>query len=287
MTTLGWIGLGRIGLPMASRLLSSGHELLVHDLDPAKVGEMVLKGAAAAVSPNDMAARAATIFTCVIDGRSLEDVLFGPDGLTSAASVDTLLVDHTSIDPDECRALAARARSVCGLRMIDAPISGGPAVAVEGKLVGWLGGDVEDVERVKPLIAHYVAKATHMGAIGQGQLSKSCSQFIVASTIALWSQMLRYAESCGLDPSLLIEALQGGAADSPISRVFGRQIVDGNVPAASIRNQTKDLRIILGCQGEGDGWPFAEAALQEFLRHIAPQEDRRDRSAEVLGASQG
>ena len=248
---------------------------------------MVSKGAVAAVSPNGIAARAATIFTCVIDGRSLEDVLFGPDGLTSAASADTLLVDHTSIDPNECRALAARARSVCGLRMIDAPISGGSAAAVEGKLVGWLGGDAEDVERVKPLIAHYIAKATHMGAIGQGQLSKSCNQFIVASTIALWSQMLRYAESCGLDPSLLIEALEGGAADSPISRAFGRQIVDGNVPTASIRNQTKDLRIILDHRGEGGGWPLVEAALQEFLLYIGRQEDPRNRSAKAPGAGEG
>jgi 3-hydroxyisobutyrate dehydrogenase len=271
---------------MASRLLASGHDLLVHDLDPAKTAEMVSQGAAAA-SPRDMAAHAATIFTCVFDGHSLEQLLFGPGGLTSAASAETLLVDHTSTDPDECRTLADRARSVCGLRMVDAPISGGPAAAVEGKLVAWLGGDAEDVERITPLIANYAMKAIHVGTIGQGQLSKSCNQFIVASTIALWSQMLRYAESCGLDPSRLIGALEGGAADSAIGRLFSRQIVEGKVPHASIRNQMKDLRIILGHEGGADGWPLAQAALQEFELHIARRNGHTHGSPRALRASEG
>lgn len=269
MAMLGWIGLGRIGLPMATRLLLSGHELLVHDLDAFKVDQMVSKGASAAAFPDEVAVRATTIFTCVVDGSALHEVLFGPRGLVATASADTLLVDHTSIAPEECRALARRARSACGLRMVDAPVSGGPAVAGEGRLIAWLGGEAEDVQRMQPLIASYVATATHMGAIGQGQLSKSCNQFIVASTIALWSQMMRYAESCGLDPSLLIQTLEGGAADSSISRIFAPQIIDGSVPRESIRNQTKDLRIILSHQADGvECWTLAEAALREF-DHIA------------------
>lgn len=280
MATLGWIGLGRIGLPMASRLLSSGHELLVHDLDAVKVRRMVSQGASAAAFPDEVAVRAATIFTCVADGAALDDVLFGPRGLVTTASADTLLVDHTSINPEDCRALARRARSACGLRMVDAPVSGGPAVAAEGKLIAWLGGDAEDIQRMKPLIESYVTTANQMGGIGQGQLSKSCNQFIVASTIALWSQMLRYAESCGLDPSMLIKTFEGGAADSSISRIFAPQLIDRNVAQESIRNQTKDLKIILNHQRDGgERWTLAEAALREFDLHIAKQADRLVSSA--------
>lgn len=272
MAKLGWIGLGRIGLPMASRLLSAGHEILVYDLDATKIVSMVVNGAVGAACPAEVAAGATTIFTCVIDGKALEDVLFGACGITARASPGTLLIDHTSVHPDECRALAERAQSECGLRMVDAPISGGPARAAEGSLIAWLGGDASDVERTKQLIASYVAKATYMGPSGQGQLSKSCNQFIVASTVALWSQMLRYAAIRGLDPALLIETLEGGAADSPISRVFARPLVDKNVLNGSVRNLTKDLRIIVGDQG--GRWPLAEGALDEFETHISPPSKR-------------
>lgn len=269
MARLGWIGLGRIGLPMASRLLSGGHELRVYDLEPAKVREMVSRGAEAAASPSEMGVWAETVFTCVVDGRAVEDVLFGSQGLTTTATAETLVVDHTSIDPLDCRALAARAQAECGLRVVDAPVSGGPTAAGDGKLIAWLGGDAEDVNRVRPLIACYVTKATHMGAIGHGQVGKSCNQFIVASTVALWSQMLRYAESRGVNPSTLIQTLEGGAAESPISRVFARQIVDDTIPPESIRNMTKDMRIILHLRGEtGQSWPLAETALAEFETYL-------------------
>jgi 3-hydroxyisobutyrate dehydrogenase len=141
MSTLGWIGLGNIGAPMALRLLRAGHALRVWGRSAAPVAALVEQGATTATSPAALARDCEAVFLCVTDAAAVEAVVFGADGIASAGAVvaGRLLVDHSTIHPEHCKALAARLTAACGMRWLDAPVSGGPKGAEQGTLAIMIG----------------------------------------------------------------------------------------------------------------------------------------------------
>jgi 3-hydroxyisobutyrate dehydrogenase len=261
--------LGRIGLPMASRLVQGDHGLVVWDISPDAVRAAVRLGAEAAVGAADVARRADVCFLCLPGESAIEAVVFGPGGIVEAASHDLIVVDHSTIDPDRCREFAGRAIQRSGIAWVDMPVSGGVDAAAAGNLIAWAGGAVEDVAAVVPIASKYIARISRMGAVGQGQLAKSCNQMIVGATIALWSEMLRYAAEVGLDPAEMVETLEGGAADSPVSRRFAAALAKGEMPEKSIRNMRKDLAVVIN-QSAGTAFSpkMTVAALEEFEKFI-------------------
>ncbi len=209
MTQLAWIGLGRIGAPMAQRLIAAGYRLSVFDVVPQAMDALVAVGARAASSPGDAAAGAQAVFFCVSDGDAVESAAFGPDGVVSQAAQDTLLIDHSTTHPKLTRVMAARADSL-GFGWVDAPVSGGIAAAQNGTLACWLGGRQEHAARAQTFIAAYAGRISYMGLSGSGQTAKSCNQVIVANTIAIWAEMLDYAVNNGLDPWKSYHRYAGG-----------------------------------------------------------------------------
>jgi len=268
MMPLAWIGLGRIGAPMAERLVAAGYRLSVFDVAPEAMRPLVAVGARAATSPGDAAAGAQVVCFCVSDGEAVESAAFGPDGVAAQASRGVLLIDHSTTHPELTRAMSRRAEEL-GLCWVDAPVSGGIAAAKSGTLAAWLGGRRESVDRARLLIAAYAGRINYMGRSGSGQTAKSCNQVIVANTIAIWAEMLAYAARNGLDPEALIDTLEGSGADSGVRRTFAKGMANGIFPELSTRNMIKDLGIITDLANKtGVSMPISSIALEHFRRGI-------------------
>jgi 3-hydroxyisobutyrate dehydrogenase len=269
---LAWIGLGRIGAPMAERLVAAGYRLSVFDVVPQAMDPLVAIGARAAASPGDAAAGAQAVCFCVSDGEAVESAAYGADGVAAQASKGALLIDHSTTHPELTRAMSRRAEEL-GFCWVDAPVSGGTAAAKNGTLAAWLGGRREHAESAQKFIATYAGRINYMGPSGSGQTAKSCNQVIVANTIAIWAEMLAYAVSNGLDPEALIDTLDGSGADSGVRRTFAKGIANGIFPELSTRNMIKDLGIITDLANQSNvPMPISSIALGHFKRGIT----RRD-----------
>jgi 3-hydroxyisobutyrate dehydrogenase-like beta-hydroxyacid dehydrogenase len=228
---------------MARRLAAAGHELLVWARDPRRLVAIEATGARAVASPRELGTRCEAIFTCVTDGTAVEEVVLGENGVASGASPDTLIVDHSTIHPDAARRIAQRLLSK-GIVAVDAPVSGGSGGAAAGTLACFLGGDEAATQRARTFIAAYAQNITYFGASGSGQVAKSCNQAIVISTIALLSETLAYARENGLDPAVLVGALEGGWADSAVRRAHGAALAAGRYTPLPGNLLLKDLEIV-------------------------------------------
>jgi 3-hydroxyisobutyrate dehydrogenase len=243
MATLGWIGMGEIGTPMALQLIGAGHRVVVWGRTAERLQPAIDAGAVRADSPADLAAQCEAVLLCVTDGDAVEAVVFGPRGVAEGARRGSLVVDHSTIHPETARLAARRLRSA-GVGWVDAPVSGGSLGAKAATLSVFLGGEPADVERVRAWIGAYASNVTHMGAVGNGQVAKSCNQAIVASTIGIWAEVITYARRCGIDPDMLVDALAGGWADSAIRRVHAHDMVAGRFRRTPGQIILKDLDII-------------------------------------------
>src|SRR5262245_62652053 len=168
---VGVIGLGIMGAPMARNLLRAGHEVVVHGRRRAHVDPLVALGARAADTPAAVAAGVEAVLTCLPDGPDVELVVTGPDGVLAGAARDLVVIDTSTIAPDTARTLAARCAEA-GVGFLDAPVSGGEQGAIAGTLSIMVGGDAAAYERAAPVFAAIGKTVTHMGASGQGQMTK-------------------------------------------------------------------------------------------------------------------
>ena len=239
MALLGWIGMGRIGTQMATLLLQAGHKLVVHDLDKERLKPALDHGARAGATPAALAAECEAVCLSVTDTDAVDSIVFGKDGVAAGGGTGKLLVDHTSIHPGRTREMAARLEKQSGMHWVDAPVSGSPG----RNLAIFLGGAEGDVARVSPWVAAFAKKITHVGAVGAGQVVKSCNQAIVCTTLTAWAEVLQYAERLGLDPAILMAAVEGGGADSSVRRYFMPDLLGHDLPYETLRNLLKDLEM--------------------------------------------
>lgn len=240
---IGFIGLGLMGVPMARRLLAAGFTLAVWNRSPAKSAQLAAQGARVADSPAALARECDVVMLCVADTAAVADVVFGVDGVAAGGGAGKLLVDFSSILPAATRDYAARLQSRCGMRWIDAPVSGGVPGAEQGTLAIMAGGDAADIERVRPLLALLSARCTHMGPVGSGQVAKICNQMIVGLNALAIAEAVALAEQAGVDAARLPEALAGGFADSkPLQILAPRMATRTFEPVAwKVRTLLKDL----------------------------------------------
>ena len=174
---LGYLGLGMMGFPMARRLINAGHDVSVWNRSTGKAASLVEAGAKLKAHPREVADSAAVLFMCVTDAAAVEEVVFGGDGLAAVSGAGKLVVDFSSIHPDAARDIAARLRAANGMGWVDAPVSGGTKGAEEGTLAVMAGGDVADIERVRPYVLAMARRLTHMGPIGAGQRDSLFDRF--------------------------------------------------------------------------------------------------------------
>ena len=242
--TIGFIGLGVMGRPMAKHLRAKGHEVVVHNRSRAAVDQLVEVGAVEATSPADVARRATIVITMVPDTSDVELVLCGPDGVLSGLQPGTVVVDMSSISPVATRALAARVEANGGL-MLDAPVSGGEAGAVNATLSIMVGGSAAALARVRPVLECMGSRIIHVGEEpGSGQTCKVCNQIAIGGALAGVSEAFAVARKSGVDPAKVREALLGGFAASKVLEVHGERLIKGNfVPGFRTKLYQKDLRL--------------------------------------------
>ena len=243
--TVGFIGLGLMGRPMATNLLKAGHSLVVHSRSPEPVEALVALGAARATSPADVAKRVTRLITMLPDSADVELVLEGPNGVFGAVQSGTIIIDNSSIAPGVARRLATRATEL-GATMLDAPVSGGEIGAIGGTLSIMVGGDAHAFDTVKPIldVMGNPEKVVRIGEAGAGQLCKVCNQMVIAGTLAVVSEAFALAAKSGIDAAKMREALLGGFASSRVLEVHGERILKSNFkPGFKTKLFAKDLRI--------------------------------------------
>ena len=242
---VGVIGLGIMGAPMARNLLRAGHRVVVQGRRAARVQPLVEAGASAVATASEVASAADAVVTCLPDGPDVEQVVAGPDGVLAGAAPGLLVIDTSTIAPDTARGLAARCGEA-GVAFLDAPVSGGEQGAIAGTLSIMVGGDAAACERAAPVFAAIGKTVTHMGASGQGQMTKLVNQVIGATTLAAVAEGLTLAAHAGLDPTAVIAAVGSGAATSWQLANLGPRIQRGDwAPGFMVRLQQKDLRLAL------------------------------------------
>ena len=243
--TIGFIGLGVMGKPMAKNLMKGGYPLVVHNRSRGPVDELAAAGATAAASPAEVARQASVVITMVPDTPDVELVLAGANGLLSALRHGTIVVDMSSISPIVTRKLAATVAAKGGA-MLDAPVSGGEIGAKSGSLSIMVGGDEATFARVKPILACMgnPERIVHIGESGAGQICKICNQVAIGGALAGVSEALALARKAGVDAARVRQALLGGFAASRVLDVHGERMLNANYkPGFRTRLYQKDLRL--------------------------------------------
>jgi 2-hydroxy-3-oxopropionate reductase len=248
--TIGFIGLGIMGKPMARNLIKSGYSLVVHNRSRSAVNELSQEGAQTAASSQEVAARSEVLITMLPDSPDVELVYVGEQGVFAGAKSGMLLIDMSSISPIVARKLAADAQKG-GMEMLDAPVSGGEAGAIGATLSIMIGGNAAAVERAMPIFQALGKNIVHVGDAGAGQVTKAANQMVVGTTIAIVSEALVLAAKAGVDPAKVRQALLGGFAQSKILEAHGQKMLDRNFkPGFRIRLHEKDMKIALSTGSE-------------------------------------
>ena len=212
---IGFIGLGIMGKPMAANLLKAGHELVVSTHNEAAASELAELGASTARTPREIAAQVELLITMLPNSPQVHEVALGPDGIEAGAQPDLIYVDMSSIAPAVAQEVA-HALDERGVKMLDAPVSGGEPKAIDGTLSIMVGGDREAFDQVRDVLAIMGSSVVHVGDIGAGNTTKLANQVIVALNIAAVSEALVLAEKAGVAPEAVVEAIRGGLAGSAV-----------------------------------------------------------------------
>ena len=214
MTKAAFIGLGVMGFPMAGHLAAAGLEVCVYNRNGAKAdGWLAAHQGRKAETPREAAADADFIFTCVGNDDDLRAVVLGKAGALAGMKAGAILIDNTTTSAEVARELAA-ACAAQGCAMLDAPVSGGEAGAVNGALTVMVGGDETAYATAEPVMAHYAHATKLMGPSGAGQLTKMVNQICIGGLVQALSEALLFAEKAGLDGRAVIETISKGAAQS-------------------------------------------------------------------------
>ena len=280
--SLGYIGLGLMGAPMALRLASAGFPLSVWGRSPVKLEAAKAAGAKAVETAAHVAREADIVFTCLSDTEAVEAVVFGENGLAAVAAPGKLLVDMSSIRPEAARDMAARLRDETGMGWIDAPVSGGVVGSETGKLTIMAGGAEADFARAEPIVAHLAQRFTLMGPNGAGQATKLINQVFVGCSLAVLSEAAALAMRAGIDAARIPEALAGGRADSlPLQQFFPKMVAGDFFVEAHIRTMLKDLDTVLALARETTtAMPMTAMALE--LHRLMVQRGHGDEDGTAL-----
>lgn len=271
--TIGFIGLGIMGRPMARHLLEAGYELVVHDVDRNAVAEVVGAGAAEAHSPGEVARKTSLIITMLPDSPDVEAVALGEDGIIAGVSAGDIHVDMSTIAPSVA-VKVSQALAEKGVKCLDAPVSGGDVGARNATLSIMVGGEQETFDEVLPVFQIMGKNIVLCGPSGAGQTVKACNQVLVAVTIAGVSEALVLGAKAGVDPQKIVQVLGGGLARCGILENRGERMVNGDFdPGFRIRLHYKDLNIVMQT-GNDFQVPLPVTGIVHELFNTAMSKDR-------------
>jgi len=263
MKIIGFIGLGVMGKPMAKNLLKAGSPLIVYDVRSEPVRELTAAGAQAGTSSKDVAARSDVIITMLPNSPEVKEAVFGSNGVAEGIRSGSIFVDMSSIAPLASQEISARLAEK-GVRMLDAPVSGGEPKAIDGTLAIMVGGPQSTFEGVKDLLSVMGASVTRVGEIGSGNITKLANQIIVALNIAAMSEALVLVRKAGVDPEKVFQAIRGGLAGSAVLEAKVPKVLAGNFqPGFRIELHIKDLTNALNTAHElGVPMPLSSQVME-------------------------
>jgi 3-hydroxyisobutyrate dehydrogenase len=224
---VGFIGLGSQGAPMARRIVDAGYPVALWARRPATLEPFAGTAAKTAASPADLAASSDLVCICVVSDADVEEVVAGKKeeageggmgrraggGVLAGMGTGGVIAVHSTVHPDTCRRLAGKAGDH-GVRLIDAPVSGGGSAAAEGRLLVMAGGDAEPVEYCRPVFATYGDPVVHLGPLGSGQLTKLLNNLLFTAHLATAASALSLGQALGVDPRRLADVMSHGSANS-------------------------------------------------------------------------
>jgi 2-hydroxy-3-oxopropionate reductase len=277
--TIGFIGTGIMGTPMAGRLAGAGHRVRVWNRTRQKADSLEAFGAEIAETPKEAVSGSDIVIVMLSSGHVCDELLLGSDGLLNAMQRDAILVVMSSI-PVETARRQAEAAATHQIHYLDAPVSGGEQGAIDGKLAIMVGGDAPSFKAVEPILES-LGRPVHVGPAGSGELAKLANQMIVANTIATVAEAILLAERGGADPDRMLEALTGGFADSTILRIHGQRMIKEDFePGGPAKWQLKDTQTAMALAGElGLELPVSSLVNALYEELVAQGDGEMDHSA--------
>ena len=279
--SIGFIGLGVMGKPMAKNLLAAGFDLTVHSRSPGPVDELVTMGARRARSPSECASGQDAVLLMLPDSPDSELVMLGPDGVLAATELPALVTDMSSIEPGVSSKIAAAAAER-GVGFVDAPVSGGEPGAIAGELAIMAGGDGAAFEELGPVFDVLGKSAVLCGPAGAGNTVKLANQMIVAANIQAVGEALVFAVRSGLDPRVVVEAIRGGLAGSAALNAKAPKMIAGDwKPGFRLELHLKDLNNALAAAaGNGSQVPVT-TVVRQFVKTLVENGHAREDHAAI------
>jgi len=267
--TIGFIGLGRMGMPMAANLLKAGYDLTAYDIVPEKTKLLVEKGAKAAASCADVAKQSDVIISIVPDSPDVEAAILGESGVIHGAAKGKTVIEMSTIAPGVGRRVAA-ALAKKGVPMLDCPVSGGPQGAEAASLSIMCGGPKDVFDRCLPILQALGKTIVHFGDNGSGYVAKLCNQVACVVTIQAVCETLSLAAKAGLDVRKVWEVVGSGLAASRIMELHGAKMLARDyAPGFTLALQEKDLRLVAAAADELEMPLPATAVIHQLIRSLS------------------
>jgi len=266
--TIGFIGLGIMGRPMSKRLLEAGYPLVVYDIVAKSVEEIVAAGAKAGASVKDVARQADVVITMLPDSPDVEAVAFGPEGVIENIRPGCTYIDMSTISPTVSQRVAQECKAR-GVKVLDAPVSGGDVGAINGTLSIMVGGDQATFDDVLEIFQVLGKRIVLVGGDAAGQVVKACNQIVVALTLEAVAEALVLGTKAGVDPAKIVEVLSGGLARCGVLENRGMRIVNRDFdPGFRIRLHYKDLGIAMSAGKAYDVPLPVTAVVHEMFKQL-------------------
>lgn len=262
---LGFIGLGIMGRPMVKNCLKGGHDVIVYDHNPDSINEMVEAGAIAAKNSKEVAKASEIIITMLPNSPHVKAALLDENGILNGAKEGQILIDMSSIAPLASKECAELCKAK-GVKMLDAPVSGGEPKAIDGTLSIMVGGDKETFEKAKSILELMGSSVIYCGEIGSGNTTKLANQMIVAVNIAVVAEAFTMAKKAGVDPNVVYQAIRGGLAGSTVMDAKGPMMLEDNTkPGFRVDLHIKDLNNAIETgHGVGVPLPLTTSVMEMF-----------------------
>jgi len=265
---IGFIGLGLMGSGMSMNILKAGFPLTVWNRTATRTEPLVKAGAKVAKSPKEVAENSDIIIDIVTDSKDVEEVLLGPSGVIHGVKPGTIVIDMSTISPIRTREMAARFREK-GIKMLDAPVSGGDIGARNGTLSIMVGGDSDAFDEAVPVFQAMGKTITHIGGNGDGQICKAVNQILVGMNMLGVAEALVFAKKAGVDVKKVHAAIVGGAAGSwQLTNNGAKLLVGDHEPGFKVKDYLKDLRIIMETSDSVKMPLVGTAVVQQMFKNL-------------------
>jgi len=276
---VGFIGLGIMGKPMASHLIKAGFETYILDINRATVDELTRLGGHPCESNKEIAEKADVIILMLPSAMHVSQVLFAEDGITANSKPNTIIIDMSSVSPEDAKETSRKLKEF-DMYSLDAPVSGGEPMAIEGKLAIMVGGAEEHFNQVLPILKAMGENVVHVGDNGAGSTVKLANQIIVNVNIAALSEAVVLASKSGVDLNKMYEAIRGGLAGSAVMDAKIPKIVERDFePGGKISINFKDLHNVMSSANKvGVPLPITSQVKEIFHSEIINNNENKDHS---------